>query len=184
MSTPVEAFIASISSHDLKSVGFHWCAARRAQMMPSWNQLKPTALAKQLPIIWAYRYDPRSGEFMGRLAGDKISQIFERPVKGMAMQDIFPSEALEWAYRLFSRVVREPAIYWGSGQVFSHLDRHGSGERIILPLSSDGVTADGILGATEYRYPHPTSESSPAEVENWFSLRPHRSASDHALRQD
>jgi hypothetical protein len=153
-------------------------------MMPSWNQLKPAALAKQLPIIWAYRYDPRSGEFMGRLAGDKISQIFERSVKGMAMQDIFPPEALKWAHRLFSRVVREPAIYWSSGQVFSHMDRHGSGERIILPLSSDGVTADGILGATEYRYPHPDSQPSPAEAENWFSLRPQRFAGNQALRQD
>lgn len=177
MLTSVEAFLTSIDSRDLKMVGSHWCVARGTRMMPSWSQLKPAALSKQLPIIWAYRYDPQTGEFMGRLAGDRISQIFEKQVKGTPMENLFPPKAFKWAYRLFSRVVREPAIYWSSGQIFSHLDRHGSGERIILPLSSDGITADGILGATEYRYPHPNRGPSPAdeETENWLSLRPQRS---------
>jgi hypothetical protein len=49
------------------------------------------------------------------------------------------------------RVVTEPAFSHGSGPVFTHARRYGTGERIILPLAADGVRSDGILGATVYR---------------------------------
>ena len=46
--TPIEKFIDSIGSADLKIVASHWCAAKAMQTMPSWSQLRPVALAKQL----------------------------------------------------------------------------------------------------------------------------------------
>ena len=61
----------------------------------------------------------------------------------------------EWQYDLIfarsKRVVTGPAFAHGSGPVFIHAGRHGTGERVILPLAADGVHGDGILGATVYR---------------------------------
>jgi len=37
------------------------------------------------------------------------------------------------------------------GVVFARAGRHGLGERVILPLSGDGVSVDGVLGAAVYR---------------------------------
>lgn len=146
-------------------------------MMPAWAMLQPSALAKQLPILWAYKYEPDTGRFVGRLAGGKISQMFGKSIRGMPMEDIFDPGAFEWAHHLYHRVVEEPAVYYSSGQIYSHLERHGLGERIILPLSSDGISADGLLGATEYRYRHTVADliAEYATEERWCCLRPPRS---------
>lgn len=149
--------------------------------MPSWEQLSPARMVQQLPLIWAYRYDRVSDTFAGRLAGDKICQIFGKNIRGLSLDKIFPPDAVGWTHRLYSRVVQEPALYRSRGRIFSHLQRWGLGERIVLPLSSDGVLGDGILGATDYHYPHPASAGEPgmdAETEQWFCLRPERSGPD------
>jgi hypothetical protein len=174
-----EAFSASIVSPSIKAVMAQWQAARRSQMMPSWEQLRPSGMAKQLPIVWSYRYDRETEQFIGRLAGDKISQIFGKNFRGLPLQNAHPPAAFPWVHRLVSRVVLEPAVYRSSGRVFKQLDRYGLGERIMLPLATDGVTADGLLGATEYQYPHPSAANGPIEAEtdgeDWLSLLPVRS---------
>jgi carotenoid cleavage dioxygenase-like enzyme len=57
-------------------------------------------------------------------------------------------------YRVFlpwhQRIVQEPALLHGAGKVYSQVDRNFTGERVMLPLSEDGETGDGILGATVY----------------------------------
>jgi hypothetical protein len=143
--------------------------------MPSWQNLNPSTMVHELPIVWAYRYDRITRRFTGRLAGDKICQIFGKNFRGLPLEEVHPPQALPWVQTLLSRVVLEPAVYRGTGRVFRQLDRYGLGERIVLPLSTDGVEADGILGATEYHYPrasdvHPTIDEQ-AEAEEWFALR-------------
>ena len=44
--------------------------------MPAWQDIKPARIAAQLPIIWSYSYDQGTDEFTGRLAGDRIVQVF------------------------------------------------------------------------------------------------------------
>jgi hypothetical protein len=57
------------------------------------------------------------------------------------------------------------------------MQRYGRGERIMLPLATDGVTGDGLLGATVYQVPHrPTCESGlkiipKYETVEYFPLR-------------
>ena len=153
--------------------------ARSAQLMPSWEQLRPSGMAKQLPIIWSYKFDSNTQQFVGRLAGDKISQIFGKNFRGLPLMDAHPASAFPWVHRLLCRVVLDPAIYRSVGRVFKQLERYGLGERVILPLATDGVVADGLLGATDYQYTHLGSSNEAIEVvtesEHWHCLRPARS---------
>src|SRR5258706_2845425 len=175
----VDGFAATVSSPSLKAVLAHWTQARGLQTMPSWEQLSPARMVHQLPLIWAYRYDRETDTFAGRLAGDKICQIFGKNIRGLSLDKIFPPDAVDWTQRLFSRVVHEPALYQSTGQVFSHLQRWGVGERIILPLSGDGIGGDGILGATDYHYPHPCAAGeAEGATEQWLCLRPERFSTD------
>ena len=176
----LDSLAASIHSHNLKAVFAHWVEAKGAHAMPSWEQLSPARIAHQLPLIWAYRYDWEADKFLGRLAGDKICQIFGKNIRGLRLDEIFPPDAVDWTHRLYQRVVQEPALYHSRGAVFSHLKRWGIGERVILPLSSDGIVGDGLLGVTDYRYPHPAAGEAAAiaETERWFSLRPQRVRAD------
>lgn len=167
------AFRQGIHSKELQAVADHWQEARGHRLMPAWRDLRPAAMRKQLPMVWGYAYDRDAGEFTGRLAGDKIAQIFQKNFKGLPLSEAHPPEAFGWVYNLLKRVVTEPALYHYKGQVFRQLDRYGSGERIVLPLSSDGMLADGLLGATEYALSPGIAVVVTApveEAEQWFPL--------------
>jgi hypothetical protein len=68
-------------------------------------------------------------------------------------------------------VVSEPAFAHCSGRLFRIGAQFIEGERIMFPLASDGRTADGVLGASDFKY-RPASgdvELLHDQVE-WFSI--------------
>jgi hypothetical protein len=67
-------------------------------------------------------------------------------------------------------VVCTPEFYRGVGVVFDHLDHWGQGERIILPLATDGVHGDGVLGATVYQFFLGERVESVTSSDAWFPL--------------
>jgi hypothetical protein len=167
-------FFESILSDDLKMVAEHWRAVRGSRLMPGWSDIRPSAIVAQLPSVWSYKYDPATGEFTGRLAGERIARIFGREFRGSPMARIQPAADFPWVYGMCKRIVSEPSFYRGTGLLYRHLNHFGTGERIIMPLSSDGIVADGILGATDYRLEPGTTESAAPvlhESEQWFSVR-------------
>lgn len=91
-----ESFLSSITSASLRAVALHWNAARGNRLMPSWDELRPAAMAKQLPIVWSYKFDRSTGEFTGRLAGDRITEVFGKSLRGMRPRDFHPPEAGPW----------------------------------------------------------------------------------------
>jgi len=175
-----EAFKNAISSPAIRQVAIHWNEARGSGLMPAWSDIRPAALAPQLPIIWSYQFDRDRGGFTARLAGDRIEQIFGKSFRKLRLADAHSEGSFTWAYAMLERVVMEPAIHRSSGRVFKHLGRSGYGERIVMPLSGDGVLSDGILGATEYHYSRSAAGTS-IEIrdtsEAWYSLRPVRQRS-------
>jgi len=164
------AFHASIVSPDLIQVAAHWDAARDGRAMPAWKDIRPAAIARQLPIVWSYCYDAATGDFTGRLAGDVINQIFGRNLKGARLPDLGSSIDADHLLARFRKVVAERALYRSTGTVFHQAERHGYGERIIMPLSDDGVTIDGIFGATQYQTAFRAAAPALTECEAWFPL--------------
>ena len=168
-----DAFIDAIASPALRKVALHWNEARGTRRMPAWRDIDPAAIAPQLPMVWSYKHDSKTDEFIGRLAGDRIEQVFGRSLRGARLSELHSAEAYAWVSRLCKRVITEPALYKYAGPIFIQLNHYGSGERIILPLSSDNVTSDGILGATEYPFAVSRSVAlvRPSQgVERWLSL--------------
>jgi hypothetical protein len=145
--------------------------------MPAWSDIRPAAMSPQLPIIWSYQFRRETREFTARLAGERIEQIFGKSFRKLSLSEAHSEGSFSWARELLERAVMEPAIHRSSGRVFKHLGRLGYGERIVLPLSSDGVLSDGILGATEYHYFRPLAGAPDIfgdDSESWYSLRPVR----------
>ena len=163
-------FERAIVSPALKRVANHWNAARGFKRIPTWSAIRPAAVAAQLPLIWSYIYDRESDTFTGRLSGDQIDRIFGRNLKGVPMAELYPAGDYGRLFERLKRVVCEPAFFRGEGMVFAHLDRYGQGERIVLPMTKDGATGDGIFGATEYQTVWGDSAKHQAEVETWVSL--------------
>ena len=162
-----EAFEQVVVAEPLKRVAHHWNEVRRNRVVPEWGDIRPSALAGQLSIIWSWKYDPVSDQFTGRIAGDAIEAVFGRSLRGAAMTDVFRPDDYRRLFARHKRVATEHALFRGTGLVFHHIDRYGTGERVILPMS------DGIFGATVYEAsagPLPAGLAAAGEREEWFAL--------------
>lgn len=128
----------------------HWRDACQGRVMPAWADIDPTEMPSALPNIWAWSYDRRSGEFLGRIAGEAIRSIFRRPIAGVSMRDYFQAWNYDRIVQRYKRAVATPAIGFERGIVFQLEEHYAIGARIILPLASDGLHCDGVVGVTTY----------------------------------
>ncbi len=139
--------------------------------MPRWTDIKPSRIAHHLSLVWSFKYE--AGEFSGRLVGERIARHIGKDFRGLSLADAYPPDALPWVTTLFRRVVREPALCAQSGPLFHQMGQAHAGERILLPLSEDGIVADGILGATilhEATSMPLTLVAPDPKTERWFSI--------------
>lgn len=175
---PFDDFRALLSAPALQAVAAHWHEARGARLMPSWTQLRPSRFAASLPIIWTFKYD--KGDFIGRLAGERITQGFGRSFRGLRLDALHGPETFALAHARMARVVQEPAIHYSHGLLVRQRERQGFGERIMLPLAGDGITPDGVLGASVLDYNFFDPGYGPIELcggdESWFALTPRAAA--------
>jgi hypothetical protein len=169
-----EAFQDAIVSADLLAVANHWNAVRGSQPMPAWKQLRPSAMAAQLSRTWCYKYDRQSGQFTGRLAGNRIEWGFGKTFRGCRLEQIFSPKTASLVQAAMGRIVLEPALYRNRGRLFRQGQYVIEGERIMLPLAEDGIHADGVLGVSAYDYPLANPAYGPVELlsdaEEWYSL--------------
>jgi len=163
-------FERSIVSDALRQVALHWNEARGSNALAAWSAIKPAAIAAQLSLVWSYNYDRASDSFTGRLCGNSIADAFGRNIKGVPMRELYPADDFQHLFARSKRVVCEPAFYRGEGMVFTHLEKFGHGERIMMPMASDGTTGDGVFGATQYQSVWGKPSDRHAEEESWFSL--------------
>jgi hypothetical protein len=166
-------FIQLVSAPSLRAVARHWDDVRRTRLMPCWEDLQPKAIGSQLAIAWSLRYDRTNGSFTGRLAGDRIARLVGKDFRGLPLAQSQSPASFASMHPLLTRVVQAPAAFCGYGMVFRQGDRLVKGERLVLPLSTDGREADGLIGATEYD----GSQFMPGEAvepitdqERWFAL--------------
>lgn len=166
-------FETAISSAALKEVARYWHSLARGGRLPSWNDIRPSAIKAHLPIVWCYDYDPAQDDFVGRLAGHEISGVSTKPFKGTRLSELRPNDKYPRSLIRAKRVVQEPALYRGYGIVYKTAERRGFGERIVMPLAASGTQPAAIFGATEFKSISEWALSSPdphAEDEKWFSL--------------
>lgn len=163
-------FEQAIKSPALREVAQHWNEARGCRRMPDWADIRPSCVAAQLSIIWSYRYDRSRDAFVGRLAGDQIEKVFGKTFRGTPMEALYPTDQFPLMFKRFRRVVCEPALYKEEGKVFQVVDHCGFGERVAMPLSSNGELGDGIIGATLYDVIRVKDARPNDDDVRWFAL--------------
>jgi hypothetical protein len=152
--------LGEIQTPRLRMLLEHYLKVRRDRRMPARCDIEPLSLGPVLPIIWISDYEPAAGTFRYRLAGEKVNELWGQPVAGRLLSEFSPPERFEATNESFLKVMREGAALIARGAVFRCSGRIGLGERLILPLASDGVTADGLIGAT-HREPTIDHELAP-----------------------
>lgn len=170
-----DRFLGLVRDPALIDVARHWDAARSGRRMPGWSRIDPRAIARHLPIVWSWRRDPATGELVGRLAGEDIVAALGESLRGKRDVDFWVGRGGDAIVERHRRAMAEPSLVHGRGPVFAHAGRHGIGERIILPLAEDGEHADGLLGATVYRFgdaPHPDGPFTSSDETELVTFEP------------
>jgi hypothetical protein len=168
-----DGFAQAIESENLRALFGHWHESRGGRAMPAWADIRPQSIRNLLPFVWAWKYDRKADRFTGRLTGDEIYRIFGATNSGRPMEECFPERTYGVLFAQFKRVVVGPEFFRERGPVYAHLGSACLGERIALPLADDGVTCDGIIGATLFELNRPVRLDETALIgttEDWFPL--------------
>ena len=167
-----DTFLSRIESPALLAIAKHWQEVRSDRRLPAWADLVPSALGPYLTRLWSFRYDARTGEFTGRLAGNRIMVATGHSFRGTTLKELHPPHVYDKSKAELTRVVTGPMIYRCRGPLFRAGGHTVDGERIVLPLAEDGSRGDGLLGASEYPVPPVTGipfELISEKVE-WYSI--------------
>lgn len=119
--------------------------------MPPRRAIDPVQIPRALPILYMYDYLPESGRFYCRLAGEEIQA--GSGVRGVKkhLDELFPPEVGDPIQRRYRRVVDTPCLAYAQGLMRTIVGVVMPIERLVLPLSDDGIVANGLIGATVYR---------------------------------
>lgn len=137
-----------IKSARLKTLLEHYLEVRGDRRMPARQDIDALRLGPVLPVIWVSEYEAAAGTFRYRLAGEEVNQIWGMSISGHLLSDFVRPERFDATNEGFLKVMREEVALVASGPIYRCTDRIAIGERLVLPLASDGVTGDGLIGAT------------------------------------
>lgn len=148
------AFLASIQSPALRAIAHAWDDARGRALLPALEALRLEDLSQPARLLWVYAYDAEAGKFIGRLSGEQITKAFGKSFRGLPLELAHTGAIYLWVHQTLTRVVAEPAAFRSSGRLYRQAGRIIEGERIALPLGSDGRNGDGIVGASWFVDPY------------------------------
>lgn len=119
------------------------------------SEIDPVQIAHALSITFLCDYERASGRLRYRLVGEDIAERYNVPLRGRYQDEAYSIDEREGHLARVACVMETPAIIHTIGAVHVIRRRLGIGERLGLPLGSDGHTADGLIGATAYDWQMP-----------------------------
>jgi hypothetical protein len=131
----------------------HWLAARAGRLMPARRSLDPTAMPATLPHLFLFDYHAATERFYCRLSGGEINLVVRTNCARHFLDELFPPQILAVVNERYKRVVLTPTLAYMQGSINMANGARVPGERLILPLSDDGVVATGLIGGSIYRLP-------------------------------
>lgn len=145
-----ETDLPFLRSPEIRDFAAYYLSIRGERRMPGRRDIDPTAIPRLLANLWLWAFDPASGRFTLRLAGETVARRFPSARRGTALEAFIPPAVLDMIRARYTRVVVTPAgvhaigdtIVEGGSAVFS--------ERLLLPLGDDGNAADGLIGITAF----------------------------------
>ena len=119
-----------------------WRGKFRGDRLPSRDQFDPLDLREHLGNLIVLETEPEHHDFRYRLVGTDIVDTVGRDVTGQLVQEAYDVRAVQ-----VIRYLAESAV---PGRIFGRVDWQEKPflyyETLILPLSSNGVTVDRLLG--------------------------------------
>lgn len=138
-----------VQTQTLRRLIGYWCDKRGERPMPGLGDVDPIDISWALGQIWLCDYLTESGRFRYRIAGEKINTFWGHNIAGKHLDEIVPPDRLKSVTEKIRMVCELPAIVHDRVCLSLTDEIAQNGERIILPLSDDGVNVNALLGASQ-----------------------------------
>ena len=150
MTEKTDMFAARVTSETLRDIYGVWKALSAGRVGPRRAELTPSKLRRA--TAWAFTVEVIDGgnDFRIGFRGDKVIQFMGDPCTAQTLSSLRGNPFFAVAEELFRQCVAsaKPLISGPRRTQYKgkeHLER----EVLLLPLSEDGVSVTGILGAFE-----------------------------------
>ena len=138
----------------LKGLLDYWHSLRGDMALPRYRDVDPIAIPKLLSHVWCWSYDAEKSDFIGRLAGESVLEVFgSREMRGLSLNDFAEPELAAILRERYLRVVQEPAIAHFIGVVRLQNDISIPVERLALPMCDRTAESRVIMGLSLYEWP-------------------------------
>ena len=124
----------------------YWAGLRSGARLPGRGDIKPEDFKRLLPTVSLIdvRRDPL--DFRLRLAGTGLYSVYGREITGRALDDVYNSAAADYWRIELSKIVEERRPAVGVHSLSWRGASHMSILWLRLPLATNGVDVDMILG--------------------------------------
>ncbi|WP_339848557.1 PAS domain-containing protein [uncultured Nisaea sp.] len=137
----------------------HWRSIMEENRLPSRNKIDPSQLAPVLPSIWLCDFMREENRFRYRLTGEKVAKRFGHKLSKHYLDDLTDPSYYPRVHRYYRNAVDFPAVLYIYGRLYAETANPIHGERILLPLSDDGLGVHGLIGATAEIIPRQNREA-------------------------
>ena len=156
MSTPSGApasYIAAPRNPDLQRLLDYWTAKRGSRLAPARADIKPAEIKPLLADVMIWNVDAVGGPYTIRLVGESIVRFVGKNNTGADATVDMPPDAAATMTEVLTEVVRGKAPLFRVGKAHWQPDKsYRDFEACYLPLSSDGMTVDMILGGVKFAF--------------------------------
>lgn len=131
-----------------------WKSVRGEGIVPRKRDFDPLSVPRLLPLIWLYRLDPETDDFVCKLAGEDVNRSWGYSIAGHKARRILGDQDYIVVTEIWRKVLNTPLIHYGKGKRLLE-NRLYSAERLVLPIiGEDAVDArpDHVLGISLYQF--------------------------------
>lgn len=129
----------------------HYLDLRGDGRVPSRSRLSPLDIPEVLGFVFLYDFDPETGDFTMRLAGQHVASMLLTARAGTPLSRVFPPDVYPSVRERYLRACTEPSVMHNIGRVFHHMGGGGIGERLAMPLLGEDGRPRFLIGATVYQ---------------------------------
>ena len=150
MTPNTDAFAQRVTSETLRDVYAVWKALADGRLGPRRAELTPAKLRRA--TAWAFTVEviDAGKDFRIGFRGDKVIQFMGDPCTAQTLSSLRGNPFFDVAEELFRRCVASARpLVSGPRRTQYKGKEHLEREVLLLPLSEDGVTVTGLLGAFE-----------------------------------
>lgn len=149
------AFVEGIASQRLRRLAAYW-AERGGGRLPRRADIDPVDFAWLLGQVFLLDVIREQAlDFRFRLFGSEMARVYGRDLTGRRLSELEDREFTAALRPDYASVASSGRPLLRRGRLEWSQRDHIGYERLLLPLSGDGVTVDMILGATVYDLPDP-----------------------------